>query len=137
MKIVSIILWAIAIWLPIAFSWNVRRLVWQGGGYMPQTANFCLLLVVQVLAMSGLNLSTLHFLWMTPAAFVISQMTILFPFSLLSPFGRIYASLCCLGLNGQEVAMNRSRLEYARELVASGCSKQDAVMMARERFPVE
>lgn len=104
---------------------------------MPQTANFCLLLVVQVLAMSRLNLSALHFLWMTPAVFVISQMTILFPFSLVSPFGRLYASLCCLGLNDQEVAMNRSRLEYARELVASGYSKQDAVVMARERFPVE
>lgn len=137
MNVFGTILWVVAIWLPIALAWNIRHMYWQGGGFMPQTANFSLLLVIQPIVFSWLNINPLHYLWTTPATFIISQMTLLFPFSLFSPFGQIYASLCCLGLNAQEVATNRSRLEYARELQASGYSKPDILKMARDRFPVE
>jgi hypothetical protein len=135
-NIVGIILWVIVIWLAVSFSWYVRRTVLRGTGLMIQTANFTLLLVVQILVARWLDINPLHFFWMVPLAFVIGQMSILFPISLLSPIGRLYISFCCLGLDKEDVRQNTNRFQFFRELVTSGYSQGEAVEMAKERFPV-
>lgn len=94
-----------------------------------------MLFAAQALAVGIFDLSPLHFLWMIPLAFVLGSMSIAFPFSLLTPLGGIYGNLCCIGLNSEVVAQNKARLDYVRELISSGHSRDEAAYMAMEKFP--
>jgi hypothetical protein len=135
MYIIGIILWVIAIWMVFSFSWGVRQNTRIGFGVTIQSKNMAMLFAVQVAVIATFNLSTLHFLWMIPLAFVLGSMSLIFPFSLLSTIGGFYGYLCCLGLDDEVVAQNKARLEYVRGLVSTGHSLEEATRMALEKYP--
>ena len=135
MYIVGIILWLIVIWLAVSFSWGVRQNTWTGFGVTIQSTNMAMLFVAQAIVVGAFDLSPLHFLWMIPLAFVLGGLSLAFPFSLLSPIGNLYGRLCCLGLDADAVARNKARLEYVRELVSNGHSRDEATHMALEKYP--
>lgn len=135
MYVVGIILWVIVIWLAVSFSWGVRQNTWTGFGVTIQSTNMAMLFAAQAIIVGTFDLSPLHFLWMIPLAFVLGGMSLVFPFSLLSPIGNLYGRLCCLGLDAEVVAQNKARLEYVRELVSTGHSRDEATRMALEKYP--
>lgn len=94
-----------------------------------------MLFVAQAVTVVAFGLSPFHFLWMIPAAFVLGSMSIAFPFSLITPLASLYGNLCCVGLDIEVVTQNKARLDYARELVASGHQQDEATRMALEKFP--
>jgi hypothetical protein len=94
-----------------------------------------MLFVAQAIAVAAFALSPLHFLWMIPAAFVVGYMSRGFPFSLITPLGRLYGQLCCMGLDSDVVTQNKARLDYARELISSGRPQDEATRMALDKFP--
>jgi hypothetical protein len=72
-----------------------------------QAVNQAMLFAVQAAVVGLFGLNPLHFLWMMPLAFIFGAVSFVFPFSLLSILGSIYARLCCIGLDtdiGQEAA---------------------------------
>lgn len=135
MEIVELILWIVVIWLALSFSWGVRQNTWSGFGVTIQSTNMAMLFVAQAIAVVAFGLSPLHFLWMIPAAFILGSMSIAFPFSLITPLGRLYGNLCCTGLDTDVVAQNKARLDYARDLISSGSPQDAATRMALEKFP--
>jgi hypothetical protein len=100
-----------------------------------QTVITALLFAVQASVVGIFGLNPLHFLWMIPVAFILGSMSAIFPFSLLSPLGQFYAGLCCIGIDRDVVELNKERLEYARELLATGHSHDEAKRMAQEKYP--
>jgi hypothetical protein len=94
-----------------------------------------MLFVAQAIAVAVFGPSPLHFLWMIPVAFILGFMSIAFPFSLISPLGRLYGNLCCIGLDLEVVTQNKARLDYARELISSGYPQGEATRMALDKFP--
>ena len=136
MNIIGTILWVIMTWIAISLVWHIRKMVKRGTGVMIQTANIALLLVIELGMAHLLGINSLHFLWMLPVTFIIGQMTILFPFSLISPMGNIFISVCCLGLDRQTVKQNTDRWQCYRQLVIDGYSTDEAEALAKERFPI-
>lgn len=136
MNIIEAILWVIMIWIAVSLVWHIRKMVKRGTGVMIQTANIALLLVIELAVTHLLKINSLHFLWMLPVTFIIGQMTILFPFSLISPLGKFFISVCCLGLDRQTVKQNTDRWQCFRQLVIDGHSPDEAESLAKERFPL-
>lgn len=135
MDIAGMILWVVIVWLAASFSWGVRQNTWTGFGVTIQSTNMAMLFALQAIAVGALGISPLHFLWMIPLTFVIGMLSLAFPFSLITPIGRLYGELVCWGLDVQVVAQNKARLEYVRELVSSGRSRDEATRMALEKYP--
>ena len=126
MEILGWILWTIGLVVGLSWSYGVRTYVRTGQGIQQQTVNQTTLILLAVVAVPLLGLSPLHLLWMLPAAFIIGMLSLAFPFSLVSFIGKPFGELCCLGLNRDEIARNRQRVERFQELVASGMSPEDA-----------
>jgi len=135
MRIVSVILWVIIIWLAASFSWGVRKKTWSGFGVTMQTVNTAMVFAVQAVVVGVLELSALHFLWMIPLAFILGSISLIFPFSLLSILGKVYAGLCCIGLDREVVEQNKERLAYGRQLLAAGHSRDEAMRMVLDKYP--
>jgi hypothetical protein len=85
-----------------------------------------MLMLAAVLAVPLLNFSPFHLLWLLPVAFIVGMLSLAFPFSLVSVFGKPFGHICCLGLDGDEVARNTQRVERFRELVMGGMSPDEA-----------
>ncbi|GAB1235462.1 hypothetical protein [Ferrigenium sp. UT5] len=135
MYIVGIVLWVIVIWLAASFSWGVRQNTSTGFGVTIQTTNTAMLFTAQAIVVGAFDLNPLHFLWMIPVSFIFGSLSLIAPFSLLSPVGNLYGRLCCLGLDAEVVAQNKARLRYVRELVSTGHSLDEATHMALEKYP--
>jgi len=95
-----------------------------------------MLFAVQAAVVAIFGLSPLHFLWMIPLAFILGAMSLLFPFSLLSILGNVYARLCCIGLDSGVVERNKKRFDYACQLLADGYSREEAKRMAQDKYPI-
>jgi hypothetical protein len=134
-KIVGVILWIVVAWLVVSFAWGVRKNTWSGFGVTMQTVNQATLFAVQAAVVAILGLNPLHFLWMIPPAFILGAMSLVFPFSLLSILGRVYAGLCCTGLDRDVVERNKERPRYVHQLLAAGHTLDEATLMALKNYP--
>lgn len=135
MKIFGIILCVISFWLVVSFAWGVRRNTKTGASVTMQTVNMAMLFFVQNLIVGIFHLNPLHFLWMIPLSFFLGILSISFPFSLLTPLGNIYAHLCCIGLDKEEIERNNERMSYFRQLKADGLQNDEAIRKATEKYP--
>lgn len=70
-----------------------------------------MLMLAAVVAVPMLDLSPFHLLWLLPVAFIIGRLSMVFPFSLVSLIGKPFGHICCLGLDPNEVAHNKQRIE--------------------------
>ncbi len=134
MEVLGWILWTIGLLVGLSWSYGVRTSVQTGQGVQQQTVNQTTLILLAVVVVPLFGLSPLHLLWMLPAAFIVGMLSLEFPFSLVSLIGKPFGELCCLGLNRDEIALNRQHVERLQELVAGGMSPEDAKQeLERER----
>jgi tetratricopeptide (TPR) repeat protein len=135
MVIISIVLWIVALWLVASFAFGIRKNTWCGLGVTKQTANTAMLFSAQIAVIGVLGLNPINFLWMLPLAYGLGSMSLVFPFSLLSPLGNAYSSLCCIGLDKKVIKQNSNRLNYAKGLLAAGKSQDESTRLATEKYP--
>lgn len=126
MEVLGWILWAVGLLLGLSWAYGVRTYVRTGQGVQQATVNQTMLMLAAVLAVPLLNFSPFHLLWLLPVAFIVGMLSLAFPFSLVSVFGKPFGHICCLGLDGDEVARNTQRVERFRELVMGGMSPDEA-----------
>lgn len=130
MEVLSWILWVGGLWWGLSWAYGVRYYVRTGREVSQLTVNQTMLIVASVVAVPLLDFSPFHLLWLLPLAFIVGRLSLVFPFSLVSLFGRPFGHICCLGLNHAEVARNTQRVEQRverfRELVRSGMSPEQA-----------
>jgi hypothetical protein len=117
MHIVGIIVYVVAILLVLTWILGTRDRVKYGGGWQVQTLVTLFLSVVSVVLVPILRWSALNLLWMIPASYAVGFISLIFPFSLLQPFGKLIGIIACIGLDRAEIANNRRRNERLSELM--------------------
>ena len=126
MQVLGWVLWTIGLVVGLSWSYGVRTYVRTGRGVQQATVNQTALMLVAVVAVPLFGLSPFHLLWMLPAAFIVGMLSLAFPFSVVSLIGKPFGHVCCLGLDRDEIARNRRRLERFQELVVGGMSPEQA-----------
>jgi len=117
MTIVGIIVYVLGVLLVLTWVFGTRNKVRTGDGFQVQTLVTLFFAVVSLVLVPILKWSPLHLLWMFPASFICGFLSILFPFSVLQPFGNLTGMIACVGLDQVEVANNKRRRQRLVELV--------------------
>ena len=117
MEIVGYIVYGIGVVLTIIWMIGIRTYTKSGQGVTMSTVNTTMLFIVSLILVPVLGISPLHLLWMYPASFLLGQLSLVFPFSVLSIPGNIVALVACIGLNQAEVQKNKERVQRGIELV--------------------
>lgn len=126
MEVLGWILWACGLLIGLSWSYGVRTYVRTGQGVQQATVNQTMLVLASVVAVPLLGFSPFHLLWLFPVTFIVGMLSLVFPFSLVSLFGRPFGQMCCVGLDRDEVERNTRRVERFRELVMGGMSPEQA-----------
>ena len=98
MEILGIGVWIIGALITISWAYGIRTYVQSGQGVSQQTVNQTMLFAVSLLVVAIFSFSSFHLLWMFPAGFILGALSLAFPFSVLSIPGRIFGTICCIGL---------------------------------------
>jgi len=133
-KYVGIVIWIIGAVMALSWSYGVRTYVRSGDGPTRMTVNITMLFTLSVLAVPLFGFSPFHLLWIFPASWVFGMLSLTFPFSLLSIPGELYASICCTGLDQDEVDRNRRRVARFRELLLEGMEADEAKKKLEEEI---
>lgn len=122
MQIVGLIIWILGFMWAIALAINMRQKLKndQISEHVLETHAF--LAAVSIIIIPIMSLSSFHLLWMLPAAFVLSLMSVIFPLNILWIPASLYASLWYIGAKdpgrGYYLAGEYSKaIEYYKELI--------------------
>lgn len=100
------------------------------------TVNMIMLWWLGVLGVLLLSISPFHLLWWYPVSFAIGTLSLVFPFSLLTIPGQLFANLWCASLDRCEIERNeRFQEEYKGLYLANlqaGMSSEEAKRNAAE-----
>jgi hypothetical protein len=74
---------------------------------------FGLLLFVSVILIPVFSISPFHLLWMSPVAYILGFLSLVYPFKLLWPIASLYSSLWYIGLKNvkKEIIINETKKE--------------------------
>ncbi len=117
--IISWILYAVASVFALSWVYGIRHNVNTGQGVTMQTVNTTFLFLVSLFIVPFLKISPFHIVWMFLASFILGAMSLIFPFSLISIFGNILASIVCIGLDKEAIAENQSKIKDLQQLMVS------------------
>jgi hypothetical protein len=117
MNIVGIIVYVVVILLVLTWVLGTRDRIKTGGTWQVQTLVTLFLSVSSLVLVPILKWSPLNLLWMIPTSYLAGFLSMMFPFSLLQPFGRLMGMIACVGLNQAEVVNNVRRRERLLELI--------------------
>lgn len=117
MNIVGIIVYVFMALLVLTWVLGIRNRIKTGGTWQVQTLVTLFLSVTSLVLVPILKWTPLHLLWMIPASYVVGFLSLMFPFSLLQPFGRLMGMIACVGLSQTEVANNVRKRERLLELM--------------------
>jgi lysophospholipase L1-like esterase len=92
------IVWLIAACVAASFAYGIRRRAKMGLGLTRQRLTRRMLVAAAVVSVPALALPPLHVLWLVPASWIIGNLSLTFPLSLLWAPADLYGRLCCLGL---------------------------------------
>lgn len=130
-----IVLGAAGIWALCA-AYSVRYMVRRGTPPTRMTVNMIMLWWLGVLGVLLLSISPFHLLWWYPVSFAIGTLSLVFPFSLLTIPGQLFANLWCASLDRGEIERNeRLQEEYKGLYLANlqaGMSSEEAKRNAAE-----
>lgn len=113
----------------MGFVW-VRQQIRRGDNVTYGTINSIFAFLVALVVVWFADYSPFHLLWLFPASFAMGSLTMLPIFSaILVPPAKLYGHVACIGLNDEEVARNRARVERVRELIAGGMGEDEAVRL--------
>jgi len=99
MEILAWIMYGIACFIAIGWVYGIRHNTNSGEGVSMQTVNSTLLFLVSLGLVPILGISPFHIIWMFLVSLFLGSFSLAFPFSLLSIFGKILATVVCLGLH--------------------------------------
>ncbi len=104
MNVLSVLLWIIGAVIMIGWAYGVRSFVRAGQGVSQQTVNQTMMFALSLVAVPLLGLSAFHLLWLFPTALILGFLSLVFPFSLISIPGRVFGTICCIGLGNNQSA---------------------------------
>jgi hypothetical protein len=96
LHIVGIAVWLVAAFVTVGWIYGLRKVAVKG--VTRQTVNSAMLFFVAVVIVPLLGISPLHLFWMFPVSWLCGTLSLGFPFSLLSIFGRVFFALCSIGV---------------------------------------
>jgi len=114
MVFIEISAWLAAALIALGWVYGVRSYLGRGRPVQQQTINIIMLFCVSLIAAPTLG-SSLHLLWMFPAAILLGLLSLSFPFSLLTPPGYYFGLLCSVGLDHNNVKRRRAAFEEGAE----------------------
>ncbi len=119
------LIWLVGLVVAVGWAFGVRTTLRSGSGITQQTVNTTMLFFLSLIAVLSLQVTPYHLLWLFPLSWVVSTLSLAFPFSLLSIPGRLFRGVCCIGLDWHEVQKNEERLARAKELLQEGLSPEE------------
>ena len=108
---IGYIVYLFGIYCVISWLYYIRTKTKSGECVIMPTVNTLMLFIVSLILVPALKISPLHIFWMFPASILLGLLSVSFPFSLITIFGNVVASIACIGLNQIEVQKNRDRVK--------------------------
>jgi hypothetical protein len=104
MKIIEIILFIIALIFSFSWAYGIRTFMRTIKSVTNGTIVTTLFFFISLICVVIFGLSSLHLIWMFIVSWILGQLSMIYPFSLLVIPARYFAAICCIGLskNGEE-----------------------------------